>query len=303
MHKTEQTKKTEKNRTLLINWVLHIISIGLIYKFLTNWYKNLENSEINNQSIFINYFRETITVVVILIHIFYTTLYYFKFPIFEKMKVNSLKWPWEENLSQFKKKISSVIILYLFNQIILGNIFFYIISFIVNPEISKDKLPSFQMFWLQIFICIIIEDFFFYWGHRLLHHPLLYNKIHKIHHSLYNVIHISYAYAHPLEFILANLVPMALSLFIFQNYIHIVTFTGFVFLRTLETAEGHSGYEFIYSIFAIFPFSNDSVYHDFHHLKNMGNYGSFFRIWDTIFGTNEYFYELEKSKMNLKLKK
>jgi sterol desaturase/sphingolipid hydroxylase (fatty acid hydroxylase superfamily) len=38
-------------------------------------------------------------------------------------------------------------------------------------------------------------------------------------------------------------------------------------------------------------------YHDFHHTHNVGNYSSFFQIWDTIFGTNKsYFKYLEKVK-------
>lgn len=33
------------------------------------------------------------------------------------------------------------------------------------------------------------------------------------------------------------------------------------------------------------------MYHNFHHLKNIGNFGSMFIMWDSIFGTNSYYYK------------
>ena len=41
------------------------------------------------------------------------------------------------------------------------------------------------------------------------------------------------------------------------------------------------------------------MYHNYHHLKNTGNFGSMFVIWDSIFGTNSYYYKDLKSR-NLK---
>lgn len=35
----------------------------------------------------------------------------------------------------------------------------------------------------QLFLYFIIEDFIFYWGHRLLHTKLLYKYIHSVHHE------------------------------------------------------------------------------------------------------------------------
>ena len=59
----------------------------------------------------------------------------------------------------------------------------------------------------------------------------------------------------------------------------------------METHETHSGYEFPWSMYAAVPFATDSTYHNFHHLKNVGNYGSVFRVWDTLFQTNKYYYK------------
>jgi sterol desaturase/sphingolipid hydroxylase (fatty acid hydroxylase superfamily) len=291
-----EKNKNDGKKKYLINFALNLLVSYFFYNFLSYTYLKLDESEITMKNLFLFYFRESVTYVILFINLFYFVLYYFKFDFVEKMKVNELPWPWEENKTVFLQKLPKILSLYFLNQVILGNLFYFFISFISNCQISKVSMPSFFSFWLQIMVCTLVEDFTFYWSHRTLHHPYFYNKIHKVHHSFYNVIHISYAYAHPLEFVFGNLVPMAMSLFVFQNYLHIVAYTGFVLMRSLETAEGHSGYEFKYSIFSYSPFCNDAEYHDFHHLKNMGNYGSFFSFWDDLFGTNKYFYE--KSKVN-----
>ena len=123
---------------------------------------------------------------------------------------------------------------------------------------------------------------------------------------MYNVITISAVYAHPIEYLFGNAFPSISSLLILKSKMHIITTGGFIFFRFIESHETHSGIEFPYSIFAFYPFHTGSKYHDFHHLKNIGNYGSFTSIWDTIFGTNiVYLNEKNNSNSNIieKIKK
>ena len=45
------------------------------------------------------------------------------------------------------------------------------------------------------------------------------------------------------------------------------------------------------------PFGSDYGYHVYHHSNNVGNYSSFFTLWDTVFGSNKAYYEfLEEVK-------
>ena len=55
---------------------------------------------------------------------------------------------------------------------------------------------------------MIIEDFLFFFIHKLLHTKYLYKKIHKIHHEYYSPMPLTAFYSHPLEFILSNIVPL-----------------------------------------------------------------------------------------------
>lgn len=54
------------------------------------------------------------------------------------------------------------------------------------------------MLW-QFAVCMQVDDFFFYWSHRALHHRLLYRRIHKKHHDFKHSITISAEWCHPLE--------------------------------------------------------------------------------------------------------
>jgi sterol desaturase/sphingolipid hydroxylase (fatty acid hydroxylase superfamily) len=62
-------------------------------------------------------------------------------------------------------------------------------------------------------------------------------------------------------------------------------------IRLVETHDGHSGYEFPWSVFRLLPFGSDATYHDFHHTKNVGNYSSLMTVWDTIFDSNTQYWE------------
>jgi len=109
---------------------------------------------------------------------------------------------------------------------------------------------------LHILILLLLEDFFFYFSHRLLHFDFLYKYVHKQHHEFYNTISIACLYAHPIEFILGNLMPHFIPMFVLGSSTHIITLTSWTFLNLMETHETHSGYQFPVSLFTLFPFSS-----------------------------------------------
>jgi sterol desaturase/sphingolipid hydroxylase (fatty acid hydroxylase superfamily) len=49
-------------------------------------------------------------------------------------------------------------------------------------------------------------------------------------------------------------------------------------------------------VFRLLPMSGSAEYHNFHHSHNVGNYASFFTIWDTVFGSNKYYFEYKSRK-------
>jgi sterol desaturase/sphingolipid hydroxylase (fatty acid hydroxylase superfamily) len=137
---------------------------------------------------------------------------------------------------------------------------------------------------------MICEDFTFHIMHKILHWKKIYTYIHKIHHTHIITIGIAAEYAHPIEFIFGNAIPTTLGCAILGQKMHMFTVVCWLIVRLGETLDGHCGYEFSWSPYRLIPFSTSASYHDFHHSHNVGNYSSFFSIWDTVFGTNKIYY-------------
>jgi sterol desaturase/sphingolipid hydroxylase (fatty acid hydroxylase superfamily) len=102
---------------------------------------------------------------------------------------------------------------------------------------------------------------------------------------------IAYAYFHPVDAVIGGMIPSAIGPMVLGEKMHYYTYLLWALLRILESTDGHSGYEFPWNPFRILPFAASATYHDFHHSHNLGNYSSFFTIWDKIFGSNKDFYE------------
>jgi sterol desaturase/sphingolipid hydroxylase (fatty acid hydroxylase superfamily) len=112
-----------------------------------------------------------------------------------------------------------------------------------------------------------------------------------MHHEYAHTVGIASQYTHPVEYLLGNVLPTAMGTLILGPRMHLVSVFGWYALRIGESIDGHSGYEFSFSPYRLIPFSASASYHDYHHSHNVGNYGSFFQIWDTVFGTNRDFYQ------------
>lgn len=232
------------------------------------------------------------------INLLYYYIYKSSSPYCLKHKINPGPWPWE--LSTWPDLKSKVIKSALINQLITLPLGLLVFGLRAKYEISQP-LPTFSQYFPQILFFIVCEDFCFYWSHRLLHTSFLYKRIHKQHHEFNVSISIAAEYAHPVEYLLGNSLPVALGPMIYgQSRIHIVTWFTWVFIRTLNTGEGHSGLNFPWSPFRVVPFSSTSTFHDYHHYKNVGNYGSFLIVWDTLFGTHRtYMKSFENSPMKI----
>lgn len=216
----------------------------------------------------------------------YIFIYFLKMPFFERYKVSSDPWPWQEKKEEWNKLLSRTI-----KQILINH--FVVIPLVLIPNIIfddcpyrlTDEVPSLFEIITQLVFCMICEDFAFYWSHRTLHSDYFYGKIHKIHHEYKQSICITSEYAHPIEYLLGNIVPTNLGGLILGKRMHIITAIMDVIMVAHESIEGHCGYEFSWSPHRLLPMSIGPEFHIFHHLKFKGNYASLFTIWDRIGNT------------------
>jgi len=234
-------------------------------------------------------------------------IYINKFAFLEKYRISPQKaWPWEENPLKWRETFIKTMKSLLMIHFILIPIATGIEAYLgVAFKVSLEEWPHVSEIVTQIAFFMICEDFTFYWGHRALHSKTIYPRIHKIHHEYYNPIALCSEYAHPVEFLLVNMLPNAVGSKILGAKVHLATYILWLIIRVCETLDGHSGYEFSWSPFRLLPLSGSAQYHNYHHTNNDGNYGSFFMLWDTIMGTNRNYFKFlnEQEKEEDKKKK
>ncbi|KAF3573725.1 hypothetical protein F2Q69_00063697 [Brassica cretica] len=161
---------------------------------------------------------------------------------------------------------------------------------------SSFPLPSWKEVSGQILFYFIIEDFVFYWGHRILHSKWLYKNVHSVHHEYATPFGLTSAYAHPAEILFlgfATIVGPALT------GPHLITLWLWMVLRVLETVEAHCGYHFPWSLSNFLPLYGGADFHDYHHrllYTKSGNYSSTFVYMDWIFGTHKGYRRLKSLK-------
>ncbi|CAD5166590.1 unnamed protein product [Musa acuminata subsp. burmannicoides] len=158
---------------------------------------------------------------------------------------------------------------------------------------SSQPLPHWSVVLSQIIFYFILEDFVFYWGHRLLHTKWLYKHVHSVHHEYATPFGLTSEYAHPAEILFlgfATVVGPALT------GPHLFTLWLWVILRVLETVDAHSGYDFPWSPSNFLPLYGGAHFHDYHHrvlYTKSGNYSSTFVYMDWLFGTDKGYRKLK----------
>jgi sterol desaturase/sphingolipid hydroxylase (fatty acid hydroxylase superfamily) len=146
-------------------------------------------------------------------------------------------------------------------------------------------------FFFAFLLMLLMHDTYFYWMHRLMHHPALFRIMHLVHHKSTNPSPwAAYAF-HPLEAIVeVGIVPI----FLFTIPIHTFHLPMFFMFMIVYNVYGHLGYELYPKGFAKHPIGrwvNTSVNHNQHHQYFKGNYGLYFLFWDRVMGTIREDYE------------
>jgi len=153
---------------------------------------------------------------------------------------------------------------------------------LVYPEVS-DLGWLYSVF--SLIIAIILHDAYFYWTHRLMHHRLLFNVFHRLHHESHSPSPwAAYAFT-PLEAVVQT---MFLTLLIFVLPLHVCVIYLFMVHMIVRNVIGHSGFELFprgIAAHRVFGILTTNTHHDLHHSAKAGNYGLYFTWWDRICGT------------------
>jgi sterol desaturase/sphingolipid hydroxylase (fatty acid hydroxylase superfamily) len=138
---------------------------------------------------------------------------------------------------------------------------------------------------------IVLHDAYFYWIHRLMHHPRLFRHFHRVHHLSHNPTPYTAFSFHPLEAIVEfGIVPIiALFMPIHSSALFIFTLWSIAF-----NVFGHTGFEFAPSgatRHPIWKWLGTPTHHNLHHQQANYNFSLYFNWWDRWMGTNNPRYD------------
>jgi Delta7-sterol 5-desaturase len=135
-------------------------------------------------------------------------------------------------------------------------------------------------------LILVVHDTYFYWTHRMMHHPKLFKSFHRFHHrTVTPTAWAAYSFAVPEAFVMGIFMPIWLYLVPTPM---IVTFS-FMIIMILRNAMGHAGLELHARGWASHPvlkWISTTTHHDLHHAGSFNhNYGFYFTFWDKMMGT------------------
>lgn len=279
-------------------WVVPAFLNFMIFFYLVPLAFHSIYSYLPSQNMFLMYSVGTTSLHIafkVLYNFFYIILYYFDV---ERFKINPGKWPWQDN-KNFIPETKDLIRTLIINTIIITPILTGIFSITARYDL-KPKVPDFKETLLQMAIFTVYGSINSHFTHVVFHQPRFYGMFHKQHHDYKMVMAATAEYAHPVEFVITNSLSLGIGPLIYgQSKVHIITWYTWLIFRLASSIDVHSGYEFPFSPFHLFPFSTSPEYHSYHHHKNIGTYGSYLTIWDTILGTDQEYHDYIQ-KANIK---
>lgn len=221
-------------------------------------------------------------------NLFFLCLYALQLPSVEARRVLRRPWPWQvpPQAPAFWGAVNASLLLSLANTTLVF-ILSYLsapLSLLLNPRLFEPAAAPafFPAVAGSLLFFAAVDDVLFYCAHRALHHPALY-WVHKPHHAWVHTVSVAVLHLHPIEFVLANALPVALGPQLLKA--HLATSLLWFHLRLLQTVEAHSNYAFEFSPFVCLGVNGGGAAHEMHHSENVGNFGSFTTLWDRLLGT------------------
>jgi ornithine lipid hydroxylase len=154
----------------------------------------------------------------------------------------------------------------------------------IGPTIGQSIWPSQLNPVVQVFLLLVVKDFFRYWFHRWMHEVPFLWRLHCVHHGVKRLYWFNGTRSHPLEGLVEGLL-FAIPLAFVQAPLEII-FVSDLLGRTIGRFQ-HTNID-VKLGFLDYIFSTPRN-HRWHHSKSANegdsNYGGDVVIWDHLFGT------------------
>ncbi len=138
---------------------------------------------------------------------------------------------------------------------------------------------------------LVLQDAYFYFTHRLFHHPKLFSWLHQGHHrSRYPTPWTSFAFD-PLEAIVQSLFLVGI---VFVLPLHFITLIAVLTTMTIWAVLNHLGLDRLPLSFPhhwLGRWFIGPAHHSIHHLRYTMHYGLYFTFWDKLLGSHDPNYD------------
>ncbi|KAL0079337.1 hypothetical protein J3Q64DRAFT_1702099 [Phycomyces blakesleeanus] len=139
---------------------------------------------------------------------------------------------------------------------------------------TPESLYDWAYFLLSIPAFLAFTDCGIYWIHRWEHHPLLYKRMHKLHHKW--IVPTPFA-SHAFKAVDGYAQSLPYHIYVFLFPMHKYLYLGLFIFVNFWTVMIHDGAYISHS-----SIINTSAHHAVHHLYFNYNYGQYFTLWDRI---------------------
>ncbi|MFN0083572.1 MAG: sterol desaturase family protein [Ferruginibacter sp.] len=195
--------------------------------------------------------------------------------------------------SQMRREIKdSIISIFIFSLVFL--VIFFSNKFGYTKLYRNIDLMGYWYFVFSVPLMLFWHDTWFYWVHRLMHHPKIFKMVHRQHHLSHNPTPWTAFAFHPIEAV----AEAGFVFIIFLVPVHPFCLLLVITWQMVFNVYGHMGFELmspkIHKSF-IGKWFNTSTHHNMHHRLTKGNYGLYFNFWDTVMKTNHPDYEKQFS--------
>ncbi len=164
-------------------------------------------------------------------------------------------------------------------------------SFGMTQLYSYSQQYGFWYLGISYIIVLLLQDTYFYFTHRLFHHPSLFRWLHQGHHqSRYPTPWTSFAFD-PLEAVVQSLFLVGI---VFVMPLHFITLIAVLTTMTIWAVVNHLGIDRLPTSFPhhwLGRWFIGPAHHSIHHLKYRVHYGLYFTFWDRLLGTQDPNYQ------------
>ena len=133
---------------------------------------------------------------------------------------------------------------------------------------------------------LVIQDAYYYWLHRLMHHPAVFRHVHAGHHrSRQPTPFASFSF----DWAEAALNAWVMPALVFVIPIHPAVILTLLTLATIAAVLNHAGAEVLPDWLVRGPIGRwliSASHHSLHHSHYNANFGLYFRVWDKLMGTD-----------------